>query len=219
MGDPIIGYKLVDKDGYTRLGLSGETLWEIGEEVCPKGEGFRPCGPGVLHDYADPLLAAMLNPAHADIGSPRLLVVEHSREPETDGLKRWTAGPLRVLREEPMPEPTLEQRVRFAILAVLEFCDPLPEWRKWADGWLSGRDRSAQAAQAAAAKEMTAAARAAVWAAAEAPAAAKETAWTAMMAARAATECGWNLRAFGERLAELAGKAMEEEPSDATGEE
>ena len=59
---------------------------------------------------------------------------------------------MQVLREEPLPEITVNARVRWAILCAQS---ALPDeawtasWRDWAEGWLSGKDRSSGAAEAA----------------------------------------------------------------------
>ena len=57
------------------------------------------------------------------------------------------------------------QKVAFGILCSLEVCQS-PEYRRWAEDWLSGTDRSARAARAA-------------WAAARAAARAAWAAWAA----------------------------------------
>ena len=217
----MIGYKLVDQDGYTRRGETGETLWEVGSTVTPTGTGTGACGPGVLHDYAHPLLAVLLNPIHANIAEPRMLVLEHASAPKTDGLKRWTTRSVRVLREEPLPAVTTLQRVHWAILVARDSIgNRCPTWSAWADRWLSGEDRSWAAAReaTAAAREARAAARearaaqeaawAAAWAAEASEAAAQEAA--AWAAAREAAAVG-DPHAFTARLIELAEQAVREE--------
>ena len=62
-------YKLTDRDGFTRRGLTGETKWSLGFTLCTSGAGDL-CGPGFIHAYTDPLLAVFLNPIHADILDP-----------------------------------------------------------------------------------------------------------------------------------------------------
>lgn len=143
-----IGYKLVDQNGYTRRDESGETHWAAGATVSPVGKGDDPCGPGVLHYYKSDLLAALLNPVHANIANPRLLVVEHNGPEYTDGTKCWTTAACRVVLEIALPELSVEQRVYWAILCAREACDD-PKWIVWADGWLSGADRSESSAWAA----------------------------------------------------------------------
>ena len=48
-------YKLTDRDGYTRRGDTGETLWVPGRSLTTDGGGNL-CGPGFIHAYTDPLL-------------------------------------------------------------------------------------------------------------------------------------------------------------------
>ena len=80
-------YKLTDRDGYTRRGRDGETLWEIGVERTASGEGEL-CGPGWIHAYTDPLLAVLLNPIHAEITEPRMFECR-GVVGETDHGPRW----------------------------------------------------------------------------------------------------------------------------------
>jgi hypothetical protein len=229
----VLGYKLTDQDGYTRRKQSGETRWVVGETVYPTGEGTKECRPGVLHDYAHPLLAILLNPIHASIPNPRMFEVEHTDASavRTDQLKRWTTGTLRVLREIPIPEISIVARVRWAILVSLE----MPQskgYRRWAAAWLDGTDRTEWGARAAAAEaaeaRAEAAAEAAAWVA-EARAAAgaaeaaawearAEEAWSeaAVWGARAAARATeWGVKAAravtATRLIELAERAIHEE--------
>jgi len=115
--------------------------------VSPVGEGTGPCGPGVLHYYKSDLLAALFNLIHANISDPRLLVIEHDGPEYTDGAKCWTTATCRVVSEIALPELSTEQRVHWALLCQRDVCLHKP-WIEWADGWLSGADRSARAARA-----------------------------------------------------------------------
>ena len=182
-------YKLTNPSGYTR----GTTQWTPGEWRETDGQGDL-CGPGWLHWYADPLVAVMLNPIHANIPNPRLWEAEAQGVVKDDhGLKSGSTR-LRVLREIPLPEVTTEQRAAFGILCAWEVCTD-PAWRTWAAAWLDGSDRSMAAAEEAA---RAAAAAWAEWAAAAAAAAAAEAAeaaraeWAAAAAARVAA---WVARA------------------------
>jgi len=86
-----------------------------------------------------------VNPIHANIDKPRLWEVEVSGQCRTDcGLKEgWTQ--MRLIRELAVPDVTLEQRVRFAILCAQKVCQD-PDWTVWAENWLCGKDRSATSA-------------------------------------------------------------------------
>jgi hypothetical protein len=160
-------FKLVDRDGYTRRGQSGETLWRVGEIVRPTGVGSEPCRPGVLHGYVAPEVAILANSVHANITNPQCLRVETVNDGywETDGLKRWTQSSLRVVEKIQLPALPIVERAAWTILLA-----PHSSTRNWAIGWLSGRDRSVAAAAwtaARAARTARAAAKAAKAAAQE----------------------------------------------------
>lgn len=147
MSDNGTYYKLVDRNGYSRRGVSGETCWlPIGKTVKPTGKGKSACGPGVLHMYGSALEAVLYNPVHANIKSPRLLKVSASTAlVNGDGLKMWTTGKVKVVAELELPEVTIEQKVAWAICLA-----PHSSTRLWAINWLTGKDRSREAAAAAA---------------------------------------------------------------------
>lgn len=131
-------YKLVDQDGYTRRGDTGETLWlPVGKTVEPTGEGSKPCGPGVLHGYIIPEVAMLGNPIHAATPNPRLLLIESNESWSTDGFKRWTTGDCTVLEECSVSDRPIEEIVAWAICTAMH-----PHTCKWAVSWLSGEDRS-----------------------------------------------------------------------------
>lgn len=177
----MIVYKLTDQKMQTRGGYQ----WEPGVPRETDGSGDL-CGPGWLHYYHDPLLAALLNPIHADIDAPIMW------EAEAEGLHRDDNGlkggctRLTLIRQIDPPQITTEQRIRFGILCAKAVCDS-PEWNAWADRWLDGSDRSVETAwEAWAAADATADAAAAGAAARAARAVAQATAWTAWEAARTA---------------------------------
>jgi hypothetical protein len=176
-------YKLTDENDRTYGGCQ----WGEGVEHTASGEGDL-CGHGWLHAYTDPLLAALLNPIHADFQNPHLWEADGDVGCSDCGLKVGCTR-LRTTQQIPLPEVTLEDRVRFGILAVKKVYYN-PRWTEWADDWISGADRSARSAKRAAAEAAWAAARAAAeaaWAAARAAAesarAAARAAWAAARAA------------------------------------
>ena len=64
-------YKLTNQDNKTK----NNTIW--GENVTHKTNGEEElCGPGWLHFYYSPELAALLNPIHAQIINPKLWEAE-----------------------------------------------------------------------------------------------------------------------------------------------
>jgi hypothetical protein len=131
-------YKLVDQDGYTRRGETGERLWlPAGTRVAPTGRGTGPCGPGVLHGYISPEVAVLANPMHAAISSPRLLRISAAKPWLTDGLKRWTTGSCKTVEELPLPQISITELAAWAICLA-----PHEVTREWAIAWLRGTDRS-----------------------------------------------------------------------------
>ena len=139
-----IVYKLTDENGQTR----NRTQWGPGVSHSGTGEG-KLCGPGWIHYYDDPLLAVLMNPVHADFENPKLWEATAGGEVKSDNGLKFGCRTLTTIREIPLPEITVEQRVRFAILCAMEVCK-LPEFAKWADNWLSGKDRSKESAWSAA---------------------------------------------------------------------
>jgi len=191
------------------------------------------CGPGWYHCYQHPLLAVLLNPIYSDIKYPRLWKIEVSGEGKHDyGLKSGYQS-MTLIKELPLPEITLTQRVSFGILCTLEVYKD-PAFIKWANSWLSGDDRSEESSEfvaeaastyawkysrtsAAAAWAAWAASRAA-WAAyraaspkAAARAAAKPAEWTAAHTAARAAYMAASSRAAADHaldLISLAEKAI-----------
>lgn len=149
MTGEMLRYKLTNKDGYTRRKQSGETLWRPGTVRQTAGHGDL-CSSSWTHVYTDPLLAVLLDPIHANYGpKAQLIEVECSGCCATDhGLKEgWTM--VRFVRHLPRPKLTSVQKIAFGILCAMEVHED-SAWRAWADAWLTGQDRSADAANAAA---------------------------------------------------------------------
>ena len=204
---PIIRYKLTDANGFTRRGISGETLWQKGTIQETTGEGDL-CGPGWTHVYTHPLLAVMLDPIHGQYGpNAKLISVKVNGKNKTDhGLKEgWTT--VRYRRAEKLPKVSMVQRVAFGVIcSMANYKDP--GFTKWAKNWLLGKDRSAEAAgdavRAAQAAEAAAEAARAAWAARAAVRAARDAARDAARATGAAAEAAAELL----DLITLAKKAM-----------
>jgi hypothetical protein len=141
-----MGYKLLTIDLRTRVGELNETQWVPGEWQEAKGIGGL-CTGGVLHDYNDPWIAAVVNPAHAAIRDPVCYETERDGDVVTDGLKCGCKR-MRIVREVPLPDVPVVQRVAFGIIAALEVYHE-PKFVEWAKAWLSGEDRSDTAVTAA----------------------------------------------------------------------
>ena len=163
-------YKLTTQ----KMTTQGNTVWGEGVTHTPKESDGGLCSGAVIHAYTHPLLAVLLNPIHADITKPILWEAEGHGEMLNDhGLKIGFRGGLTTIRQIPLPVVTTEMRVRFAILCAKEVYSD-KAWNAWADKWLSGEDRSGDAAhtaaRAAAARSVAAAAWDAAYAAARAAA-------------------------------------------------
>ena len=144
-------FKLTTSDNFTRQGVPGETKWEVNKWVTASGTGGL-CTNGVIHAYRSPLLAVLLNPAHASIGKPTCWLAEGTRIVEEKADKIGVKI-LRIKTPVVLPYVTTEQKVRFAIGVALEWCHldyREASFRKWAIAWLDGSDRSTNAATAAA---------------------------------------------------------------------
>jgi len=142
-------YKLVTQDYKTRKGQTNETTWKIGKTVTATGyirQGL--CSDAYIHCYDDPVLAVLLNPLHASIENPRMLVVDASGEHENDRGLKCGYRTVTPVKEVDPPHVITEQRITFAIMCAKEVYKG-QEWCKWADKWLSGEDRSVDAANVA----------------------------------------------------------------------
>jgi len=197
-------YKLTDQNYRTRAGQANETVWGEGvtHEAELPGEGDL-CTGHYVHAYEHPLIAAFMNPIHANIDDPILWECSTPKIHKRDGQLKLGVKTLTTVRQIPLPVITVEQRVEIAIRCTLAIYDD-PYFVRWAEKWLSAEDRSERAARAArAAAEAAARAvrsavtvQAEVRAAAAAATAGRAAAWTAEAAAWAAA---WAARAAEER--------------------
>jgi hypothetical protein len=184
----MLKYKLTNQNNMTH----NNTLW--GENVTHETDGSGElCGPGWLHFYHSAELAVMMNPIHADIENPKLWECEAEGQLKDDRGLKGGCTRLTTIREIPLPKITPEQRIRVGILCARKaFGGKSEAWDRWAEGWLSGSDRSLASARVAG-RAARAAARAAdaaddadAAAAAYTAWAAYDDAWDAWAAARAA---------------------------------
>jgi hypothetical protein len=189
-------YKLTDKDGYTRKNEANQCIWGENITHTAAGKGSLLCTSDFIHVYRHPLIAAFMNPIHADFEKPLLWACEANGECAHEGQLKSGFRSVTTLRLIDLPVISLEQRVRISIYCALKQYSE-PSFVKWAQGWLDGSNRSTAAATAAAR-----AAAAATGAAAGAAAAEAEAAWAAARAARAA-EAAWAAEAAA-RAAEAA---------------
>ena len=140
--------KLTDQDGKTRTGLPTETQW--GENITHKatGDPIILCTNRAIHWYADETLAVLFNPVHARIPHPIGWEVVVQGE-TVQGTTKCGSHQVTTIRRIPLPKFTTNQRIAFGIMAALELTDQPPKFILWADKWLSGEDRSTDAADAA----------------------------------------------------------------------
>lgn len=152
-------YKLTDANDCTR----NDTQWGEGVTHTAKSDRLRLCTDGWIHWYTDPVLAILMNPIHTDFYSPHMWEAEASGivllEPLKGGSKTLT-----TIKQIPVPTITVAQRVAFGILCALEVYKN-NGFKTWATQWLSGVDRSVDAAAFAAEDAAYAATYAAVYAA------------------------------------------------------
>jgi len=102
----------------------------------------------VIHCYKDLTVALMLNPIHANFTNPRAWEAEGEVLANDNGLKFGVASLTTIKEILPLPKITTEQRVRFGIFCALKVYKE-PKFIEWANNWLSGVERSAEAAWAA----------------------------------------------------------------------
>ncbi len=137
------GYKLTKQDYTTH----GDTLWGENVTHIATGTGRQLCTADCIHDYDFPVKAALFNRIHANISTPVLWEGEGEELVGDDGLKRgWRK--YTTIRIIPLPEISTEKRIEFAIRVAKQVYNGA-EWTRWAGSWLSGKDRSAYAADAA----------------------------------------------------------------------
>ena len=136
-----IYYKLTTQEGMTQ----NNTQW--GENVTHEATGDIEqdlCSNAWIHAYTHPLLAILMNPAHAMIKNPILWEGngegEAKFEPLKCGFRKFT-----TLRQIPLPEVTNVQKVAFGILCAKEI-NTDSSWNQWADKWFSGEDRTKSSA-------------------------------------------------------------------------
>ncbi len=136
-------YKLTDSKGNTR----NSTHWDIGVSHAVACGEPKLCTSTVLHAYTSPLLAALMNPVHANYQQPKCFVCEGDIA-VTDGTKVGCQS-LKVTGTFELPVLTSVQKAAFGIYAALVAYKE-PKFAIWAELWLSGKDRSYHAARDAA---------------------------------------------------------------------
>ena len=196
-------YKLTNSKGNTK----NNTHWEVGiTHSLEIKRNPRLCSEDVLHAYTSPLLATLMNPAHASYINPLCFTVD-GEIAISDGTKVGCFS-LTVTDTFVLPKVSTTQRTAFGILCALEVCKD-KDFALWALRWLSDEDRTVEAAKTATNDTATYAAYAAAAYAATAYAATTyaATTYAAYAATYAATYAAENnIKIDFQKLAE---KAME----------
>ena len=141
----MIAYKLTDQNHRTR----NSKLFQLGVPVTVPAENneWELCTNSWIHFYTDPLIAVLMNPAHANFRTPILWECkcegEMLFEPLKSGCKKLT-----VLKQLDIPDITLINRIAFGIFCTQEVYKNMV-WNTWANNWLNNIDRSKTAAAAA----------------------------------------------------------------------
>src|SRR5208282_3623507 len=136
-------YKLTDDAGCTFGGMQwGEGVrHEAGGDISQSL-----CSNAWIHAYTSPEIAVIMNSVHASFKNPQLWECEGIVIKDDYGLKCGCRS-ITTIRRIPLPEISVEQTIRFAIGVASLVCSN-ESWRRWAVDWLTGKDRTAEAAEA-----------------------------------------------------------------------
>jgi hypothetical protein len=170
--------KITDSKGQTK----NQTQW--GGNITHKatGEGNVLCSDGVLHGYYDEYVAVFMNPIHGDYDPKTMQLWEAKGVKVADdgtklGFKKQT-----TIKQIPIPVITMEQRTEIAIrIAMLKYKEK--SFTKWAEGWISNKNRTESAA----------------WSAARSAWSAESAAWSA---ARSAESAAWSAASLSKIIRE-----------------
>lgn len=123
-------YKLTDGNHQTR----NQTQWGEGLTHIASGQGDL-CGPGWLHAYLSPELAALFYPLHVAFNSPVLWEAEGEGKSKFDFDIKVGFTKLTTLHQVPLPLVTDQHRAQFAVLCARKV-NQAPEFKSWAGCWL-----------------------------------------------------------------------------------
>ena len=129
-------YKLPDQEMMTY----DNCKWEIGQPKTTTGKGNL-CSPGFLHYYHSPLLAILLNIKHSNFSNPRLFEVKALGNHLNDKGLKGGCTKMTIIKELPIPQITINQRIAFGILCSLQVYSE-KSYIEWAYNWLNNIDRS-----------------------------------------------------------------------------
>jgi len=156
--------------------------WKLGKARRAKPGKARLCSETVLHAYSSWQLGMFMNPLHSNITNPH--VYAGTGTVYVDDRTKLGCKTVTLRRCVRTVRPSVEQCVEFAIRCALLVYNEVG-WVAWASSWLSGVDRTVNAADAAYAAAATRADAAADAAYADAAYAAARAARAAAYATRA----------------------------------
>ena len=111
----MLKYKLTNQDNKT----FNNTLW--GENITHTAPGTGElCSDGWIHYYHSPEMAVIMNPLHACIENPKLWECEAEGNHKDDCGVKGGCTKLTTLKEIPLPEITLKQKLDFVNLCSKE---------------------------------------------------------------------------------------------------
>ncbi len=132
-------YFLADQEGH----LADNRVLECGKFKQAIGSSKDPLAKYSGPIHTSPLVAALTHPDSVDGDHNKMFEVNRWKvNVDASNPEAYT-----VVKEVAVPTVTLGQKVAFAVAAVREIYHDT-DFVKWADGWLSGKDRSADSAKA-----------------------------------------------------------------------
>jgi hypothetical protein len=145
--------KLTDQDGKTGVYTPNETQWGEGVTHTAQGDPDQGlCTDGWIHAYEGLGVALLMNPLGADIPNP-IAWEAKGKIGKRDGWKKCGCRTLTTVRRLEYIRPPVGAYVTAAIYCAMAVYSDAG-WLTWAEGWLSGKNRSlADAARVARAAE------------------------------------------------------------------
>lgn len=130
--DTFACYKLVDQQFTSCNGMKWfPNVWHMESGLDTL------CNEGWLHVYTHPLLAAFLNPIHADVQEPKYFRAEAVGNFRIESGLKVGVTALRITEEILPPHIDQEHRIRLALMVSLEVCTNI-QWCSWARNYLEG---------------------------------------------------------------------------------
>lgn len=131
-------YLIADTEGH----LEDDRVLKCGKTIQVAGSKDDPLAKFKGSVHTSPLVAVLTFPEMLDTHNSKMFSVNRWRV-DVDSTNPQTYT---VVKEVPVPVVTLGQKVAFAVATVKEIFHDA-EFVKWAEDWLSGKDRSEQAAK------------------------------------------------------------------------